>query len=195
MLEESIEAVGPAPTANITNPLESRPDMIAAWLNLRETFKIGKHLPDRLIELVRLRIAFRNQCRSCMSVRYTAAIDDGLTEELVCSLERPEVAPNMTAAEKAAVAFADQFAVNHLDIAAQRDALAEHFDAVETAELANFIGFFVGMGRVVAVFDDGAPLPVGDFPADGAALAPWGIEQPTVMPLSEADQRSASTFS
>ena len=46
-----------------------------------------------------------------------------------------------------------QFALNHLDIAAQRDALAEHFDAVETAERANFIGFFGGMGRVVAVFD------------------------------------------
>lgn len=35
-------------------------------------------LPPRLLELVRLRIAFHNQCRSCMSVRYQSAIDDGL---------------------------------------------------------------------------------------------------------------------
>ena len=43
-------------------------------------------LSPRLLELVRLRIAFFNQCRSCMAVRYQSAIDDGLDEDAVCSL-------------------------------------------------------------------------------------------------------------
>jgi AhpD family alkylhydroperoxidase len=56
-------------------------------------------LPPRLVELVRLRIAFHNQCRSCMSVRYQSAIDDGLTEDAVCSLERPADAPDLSYAD------------------------------------------------------------------------------------------------
>ena len=47
--------------------------------------KIHRELPERLIELVRLRVAFHNQCRSCMAIRYKDAIEDGLTEDLVCS--------------------------------------------------------------------------------------------------------------
>jgi AhpD family alkylhydroperoxidase len=73
-------------------------------------------LPPRLLELVRLRIAFHNQCRSCMSVRYQSAVDDGLTEDAVCSLERPADAPDLSDAERAALKFADLFATNHLAI-------------------------------------------------------------------------------
>jgi alkylhydroperoxidase family enzyme len=50
----------------------------------------------RLMELVPLRIAFHNQCPGCMSIRYQSAIDDGLTEDMVCSLERPAEAPDLT---------------------------------------------------------------------------------------------------
>ena len=71
------------------------------------SLKVHRTLPDRLVELVRLRIAFFNQCRSCMAIRYTDAVNDGLTEELVCSLERPEDAADLTEAEKAAIAYGE----------------------------------------------------------------------------------------
>ncbi len=58
--------------------------------------KINRTLPEKLVELVRLRVAFFNQCRSCMAIRYTDALNDGVTEELVCSLERPAEAENLT---------------------------------------------------------------------------------------------------
>ncbi len=67
-------------------------------------------LSPRLLELVRLRIAFFNQCRSCMAVRYQSAIDDGLDEDAVCSLERPAEAENLSAAERSASRFAELFA-------------------------------------------------------------------------------------
>ena len=58
-------------------------------------------LPRRLVERVRLRVAFHHQCRSCMAIRYRTAVDDGMTEGVVCSLERPQDAPDLTVAEKA----------------------------------------------------------------------------------------------
>src|ERR1700712_4334117 len=70
-------------------------------------------LPLRLLELVRLRVAFWNQCRSCMSVRYAP---DEISEGLVCSLERPEEATDLSDAEKAALRFADLMATDHLSI-------------------------------------------------------------------------------
>src|ERR1700742_2683128 len=50
----------------------------------RAIMKYGT-LSPRLFELVRLRIAFHNQCRSCMSLRYQYAVDAGVDEGLVCS--------------------------------------------------------------------------------------------------------------
>ena len=80
----------------------------------------GLTLRRRLLELVRLRIAFHNQCRSCMAVRYESALDDGLTEELVCSLEKPMEAPDLTDAQKAQVqTILDE---QHAKMKAQHDA-------------------------------------------------------------------------
>ncbi len=56
-------------------------------------------LPRRIQELIRLRIAFHNQCRSCMAMRYEDALKDGVTEDLVCSLERPEEAKDLSDAD------------------------------------------------------------------------------------------------
>ncbi|SFR89635.1 carboxymuconolactone decarboxylase family protein [Sphingomonas jatrophae] len=141
------------------------------------TLKAERQLPQRLIELVRLRIAFHNQCRPCMSIRYNEAVADGLTEGLVCSLEKPAEASDMTPAERECVLFADRFASDHLSIdAAQLARLAEHLAPDEVRELAMHCAFFTGFGRMGAVFDTGDALPVGDRRSDGARLTPWGIE-------------------
>jgi AhpD family alkylhydroperoxidase len=139
-------------------------------------------LPARLIELVRLRIAFHNQCRPCMSMRNGAALDDGLTESVVCALARPEQADELNAAEKAAVAFADRFATDHLSVdAAMLLRLREHFDDDQLAELGALAGCFVGFGRMGAVFDSGEAWPVGPRKSDGTRLAPWEVAEPLVV--------------
>ena len=73
-----------------SNAAGLRPELMAGMANFGKVLKDNRTLPDRLCELMRLRIAFRNQCRPCMSMRYGTAIDDGLTEDLVCSLEHPD---------------------------------------------------------------------------------------------------------
>src|ERR1700759_3241350 len=87
--------------------LAQAPHMAKAKNAFMTTAMAGRKLPRRLIELVRLRIAFHNQCRSCMAMRYQSALDDGLTEDLVCSLENPVQAANLSDAEKAALDYAD----------------------------------------------------------------------------------------
>jgi alkylhydroperoxidase/carboxymuconolactone decarboxylase family protein YurZ len=58
------------------------PDVAAAVGGVTAAVHETGGLPPRLMELVRLRIAFHNQCRSCMSVRYQSAIDDAVYGEL-----------------------------------------------------------------------------------------------------------------
>ena len=143
-------------------------------------------LPARLLELVRLRVAFHNQCRSCMSVRYSYGVEDGLTEGLVCSLERPEEADDLTDAERAAIAYADLMATNHLAVDDQTfERLREHFSDPEIMELCFHVAFYVGFGRMAMSLDMVDDLPDG-YRADGL-IAPWG--QPEVQQVGGWDAR------
>jgi AhpD family alkylhydroperoxidase len=137
---------------------------------LRETGS----LPARLMELVRLRIAFHNQCRSCMSVRYQRAIDDGLTEDAVCSLERPSDATDLTDADRSALQFADLFATDHLSIdEAVYDDLRRHFTEDQLVELGLHCAIAVGVGRLTATWDVTEDVP-DEFREIGATpSAPW----------------------
>lgn len=138
-------------------------------------------LPRRLIELVRIRVAFHNQCRSCMAIRYHSAVDDGLTEGAVCSLEKPQEASDLSPAEKAAIAYADISSTNHFAIDDSHfDALRTHFSEAEIVELGAFIAFFIGFGRLSAAWHLVDDLPDG-YQDDGDGLiAPWREEAVTV---------------
>jgi len=150
-----------------------RPPIAAAFLEYGKKLRTERLLPDRLIELARLRVAFWNQCRSCMAVRYAEGLDDGLTEGLVCSIERPEEAEDLTEAERAAIAYADLMATDHLSVdEAVFDRLREHFSEAEIVELAFNVALFVGYGRMAATFKMTDDLP-DRFKADGT-VTPWG---------------------
>ncbi len=149
------------------------PELVGAYLEWMTTLRDKGRLPARLVELVRLRIAFHNQCRSCMAIRYSRALEDGLTENLVCSLETPQRADDLTHAEKAALAYADKMATDHLSITDEEfDDLAKYFDAAETMELCLQVATFVGYGRMAASLAMTDDLPE-DYSDMGAALAPW----------------------
>jgi alkylhydroperoxidase family enzyme len=132
-----------------------------------------QRLPDRLLELLRLRIAFHNQCRSCMAMRYQKDGEQVVSEDLVCSLEKPMEAPNLTAQEKAALAYADVFATNHFAINDQTfDTLREVFSDAEIVELGMFCAYYVGFGRFLSCLDLTEDLP--KFYQDKShKVAPW----------------------
>jgi alkylhydroperoxidase family enzyme len=131
--------------------LAHRPDLAAAMFRMEEAFTAGSGtLSLRLTELLRLRIAFHNQCRSCMSVRYAP---QETPEGLVCSLERPQEADDLTDAEKAALRFADLMATDHLAIDdAVFDDLRRHYSEGELVELGLYCAKWVGFGRMAATW-------------------------------------------
>ncbi len=152
------------------------PDQVLGMMQFAGALKVHRQLPEKLVELVRLRVAFFNQCRSCMAIRYTDALEDGVTEDLVCSLERPQEAENLTPAEKAAIRFGEAFATDHLRIdEAMYAGLREHFSESEIVELGMTCAFFVGFGRLAATLHMVEELPDA-FRQEGV-VAPWGEER------------------
>ncbi len=157
------------------------PDIAGGIIALGAGIKAARSLPERLIELVRLRVAFHNQCRSCMAIRYRDAVVDGVTEELVCSLQSPPSAPDLTEAEKAAIAYADKFATDHLSIDdADFARLREHFSEAQLVELGSWVAFCVGFGRLGAVWDMVEELPAEFAAKTGEAVTPWSGEATVV---------------
>jgi AhpD family alkylhydroperoxidase len=141
---------------------------------LNAALKSTGTLPPRLLELVRLRIAFHNQCRSCMSVRYQSALDDGLTEDAVCSLERPADAPDLSDAERAALKFADLFATNHLAIDDTiYDELRGHFTEDQLVELGVHCAIALGIGRLSATWDVTEDIPDAFRAETDGRVTPW----------------------
>jgi len=154
-----------------------RPELALGLGAFSGALKRHRKLPERLMELMRLRIAFHNQCRSCMAIRYRDALDDGLNEELVCSLEKPYDAPDLTDAEKAAIRFGELLASNHLAIDdAIYAELHRHFDEGEIVEIGMYAALCVGLGRWAATLHMVEELPQAfrDTRVGSEALAPWG---------------------
>jgi AhpD family alkylhydroperoxidase len=152
------------------------PEQALGLMGFGRALKLNRRLPERLVELVRLRIAFFNQCRSCMAIRYSDAVADGLTEDLVCSLERPQEAADLGDAEKAAIRFGELMATDHLAIGDATFAeLRRHFTQPEIVELGMTCAFFVGFGRLAAAWHMVEELPPA-FQTAGA-IAPWGQDR------------------
>jgi AhpD family alkylhydroperoxidase len=158
------------------------PHMVRAIAAFKAEVAKGRLLAPRLVELVRLRVAFHNQCRTCMAVRYQSAYDDGLTDDLVCSLEKPLDAPDLNEAERAALAYVDMFATNHLAIDdAMFDRLREHFSEAEIVELCLTVSHFIAFGRFVAVIGQVEGLPEG-FHDTSSRTAPWEVDESILLP-------------
>lgn len=152
------------------------PEQALGLMGFGGALKRNRSLPERLVELVRLRVAFFNQCRSCMAIRYSDAVADGVTEGLVCSLERPQEAENLSAAEKAAIRYGELMATDHLaiDDAVYAD-LRQHFTEAQIVELGMTVAFFVGFGRLAATYHMVEELPEAFKTAE--TIAPWSADK------------------
>lgn len=151
-----------------------RPEIAAAYVNFTSTIRTAGTLDRRLVELLRLRVAFHNQCRSCMAVRYSDGREAGVDEDLVCELRRPEEAADLTEAEREALRFADKMATDHLSIDDSTfDGLRVHFAEDEIVELGMNIALFVGFGRLASAWDLVDHLPDNFTRRDQGPVTPW----------------------
>ncbi len=158
-----------------------RPELAVAYARFMGVVRSEGLIGARLRELVRIRVAFHNQCRSCMAIRYADATADGVDEELVCQLLAPEEADDLTAAERAALAFADLMATDHLSIDEVTFArLREHFSEPEIVELGMHVAVYVGFGRLSSAWDLVDDLPDRFKEREGVPIVPWGDDAVTV---------------
>ena len=140
----------------ITRMLAHAPAAAMGPLQFGAALVSNRTLPERLIELLRLRIAFHNQCRSCMAIRYQRAAAD------VCSLETPSQADQLNDKERLAIELGDRFACDHLSIDdAFFTELKDEFTEAEVMELLMHCALYVGVGRLAAVLDMTEELPAG----------------------------------
>ena len=120
-----------------------RPELAAAQVSLHTRFYDSTVLPPRLLELVRLRIAAINDCRPCRLARKSGDVTEA---EVAClSSEDERFSPR----ERAAIAFAERFVVNHLE--ADVAGLHDWFSPAEIVELGMFTALMVGSGRLAHV--------------------------------------------
>ena len=171
-----------------TGIMMHRPTAAKMVSDLTAVIKHQATLSPKLSELIRLRIAFHNQCRSCMAMRFQEAIDDGLTDELVCSLEKPEESPDLTPAERAALKYADLFATNHLLINdGVYNELRQYFTEGELVDIALLCGMYVGMGRMMAslLMTDDLPETLRGPASTKKDYVPWGVQGLVFEPLAD----------
>jgi AhpD family alkylhydroperoxidase len=155
--------------------LAHRPDVAAGIGAAMDALRTNNTIGQRTMELIRLRIAFHNQCRSCMAVRYPEGVEEGLTEELVCSLEQPDESPDLTDGERAALRFADLFATDHLRIDdAVYDELRRYYSEGQLVEIGLICAISVGIGRLAATWHVVDHVP--DALQAPGQVAPWNIE-------------------
>lgn len=147
-----------------------RPELSTAIWSAMGEMRKSATLSPRLLELLRLRIQFHNQCRACMTLRYSPEVD----EDVVCSLERPSEAPDLAPGEKAALRFADLFVLDHLSIGEPEfEELRQYFDEGQIVELVLVCGLSLGLGRIPAVWRLYDAYPMSEWPDANEKMAPW----------------------
>lgn len=167
------------------------PQMNRHLIATKAATKHSGTLPQRLIELVRIRIAYWTQCRTCMTIRFEECLEDGLDQNAVCSLERPESTEHLSAKEKAAIAFTDTFANDWLSIDDKTfDGLREHFTEAEIVQLGMVCALHLGTGRLMAAFAVTEDLPETMQGESGVGrFKPWEVDIDALVlpPLPDAD--------
>lgn len=104
-------------------------------------------LEPRLKELVRLRIATLNGCKTCKAARLDPTVTE---EEAMTGVDDPSDA--FTDRERAAIAVAEKMAIDHFSI--DNDAiraLKGLFNEGEILELMMMAGQYIGFGRMLAI--------------------------------------------
>jgi len=154
----------------------NNPPVLKAMLAMGVALLTNTSLSKRTQELIRLRLAFLNQCDLCIFMRYISAREDGLTEDHVRQLEDHRNAPDFTEAEKAILAYVDLTLCDPQSITqATFDNLGRFFSVSQIVDLSALIAFYDGFGRLEAILDPVELLPES-YQDASVERAPWRDE-------------------
>jgi AhpD family alkylhydroperoxidase len=120
-----------------------RPAVALAQLALYRSLFDDTVLDDRILELVRLRVASLNDCEACSVARKS----DAVTEDEIACLSSDD--PRFSTRERAALRFAELLVLDHHredDVLAGE--LRNEFSEPELVELGLFTAMVLGLGRL-----------------------------------------------
>lgn len=103
-------------------------------------------LPHRLKEIVRIYMSASEGCAYCTSVRSTQGRTDGVSDDLLLSLDDIEGSPHLSDREQAALRYCRRFKDGKADEDKVFDELRTHFSEEEILELGLFCGTVSGIG-------------------------------------------------
>lgn len=134
-----------------------RPELAERWLATMDAIHSRGVLPDRLRELVRLKIASITSCPVCQVARKSDEVNE---EDIAClTWDDPRFSP----AEQAALRYAELFAADYFSIGEEVfDQLALHFTTEQIVELNMFAALMLAGGRMTYVqrgYDDALAPP------------------------------------
>ena len=155
-------------TRHCARAFAAHPDILERYLAFYYPFHAsepGSLLDSRIKELVRLRIATLNGCKTCKAARLAPC--EVSEREAAVGVDEPTKG-KFSEREQAALALAEQMALDHhaFDDGAMRG-LRHHFSQAETLELMMMIGQYIGFGRMLAMLQlEETRCPIGSEGVD-----------------------------
>ena len=131
-----------------------RPEMGAAVAGLSTAVYQQSHLPARVREAARMRVAEINGCVVCQGWRIPELAEQGVDEELYAHVSEWRDHPSYSEQERLAIQYAEMFCLDHRNIDDAFFArLKEHFTDPEILDLTICIGNWVAFGRLTMLLD------------------------------------------
>jgi len=149
-----------------------RPDLYEPFRAFYAVFWTERLVDPVVLELCRLRVARLLGCESEQQVRYAPALDAGLTEEQIARLPDWPRDPSFTGAQRAALAFAEQFVLDPHGIDDDcRDAVIDHLELAGLVALCEALALFDGFCRFRTILGVEAAGGVQTVPGPAAAMS------------------------
>jgi alkylhydroperoxidase family enzyme len=168
-----------AETAPGATPLDRtfglRPDAYARFRELYGGLWDPAVIDLRLLELCRLRIATIVGCDGERAVRFSDAVDAGVTEADVAALPAWPSSPRFSPAERAAIAYAEQYVMDPHELTDEHFAtLHQHLDEPALATLSLAVAMFDALARFRLALGV-EPIGPEPTPVAGPGLTPAGL--------------------
>ena len=130
--------------------LSHAPAGLEAFAKYGEYVRYGTELPGRVRELCVLAIAAGNQY--AWSHHHPHAVKAGVTQAELDSLEGGALADSMSAAEKAAIRYAREFAQGGKVSDETFAGVKQHFSDRQITDLTLLCGYFMALGATITAF-------------------------------------------
>ena len=135
--------------SNILKSLSHAPEGLERFAALGEYVRYRAELSGRVRELAILAIATGNQY--AWSHHHPHAIKAGVTQDELDALEKNQHAASLSAAEKAAIRYAREFAQGKVTDETFSE-LRSHFSERQVSDLTLLAGYFLALGSTISAF-------------------------------------------